>query len=812
MAERSGGRVAGVRATPKVVVIVGALLFAYGCLAWLFGRLSGVSAIAYATNTDTLMVVFAGAAAFAAAVTARAARGRERLAWVSLCIGLAAFSVGAAIWRYFKLNGVAPFPSVADAAYLVLPLATGVALLLLTPTSSRTSRTLLMLDGVIVAASFTIVAWIFVLDVVWQSGLADKARIAVSMAYPVVDAAVLTVAVLVLTQARPGQRLTLALLTLALTGIAISDGTFVYLAANKLYTGMPLLDIGWLAGCLLFVAAAVAGRRFSYYESAVAQNPSMGSVWLPFIPVAAAAVAMFFESAQNLKAGPIIVAGALLIIAFLARQLLVMSQNHRLLATVADQALRDPLTGVGNRIVFHDHLNHAMQMRQRDSLSVGVLIMDLDDFKVVNDTLGHPVGDELLNLVADRILGSVRAGDTVARVGGDEFAVLIEGRVDHSQLIAHRVVEAFDQPFVLDGQDVLIRPSVGLAIAEPDEPDLTSEDLLKRADIAMYSAKRSRTGGVHTFNAEMLLTGSADTDLFERSTSPPWSGGAGTVRLLGELRQAIDQFELTLVYQPKFDLNTAEIVGVEALVRWPHPERGLLGPDEFLPLVRRYGLMGSITDLVISRALDDLVTWRASSLAVPIAVNIFAPSMADLRLPGKIAAALSERGIDPSVLTVEITEDLFLENMDRTKIVLNNLRDNGIRIAIDDFGSGYSALSYMRDLTVDEVKLDRHFIAPIPGDVRAGAVVRAVVNLAGELGLTTVAEGIENSETADWLRDHGCQVGQGYYFSPPLPSAGLLEVLTRCVADGICRTLGCSVREGSCRWSRSTPTEIELAR
>lgn len=803
---------AGVRVTPKVVVIAGALALAYGYGAWVLGRLSGMSAIAYATNTDTLMVVFAGAAAFAAAATARAARGRERAAWVSLCIGLAAFGVGAAIWRYYKVIGIGPFPSVADVAYLVLPFAACVALLLLTPTLSRTSRTLLVLDGVIVAASFAIVAWIFVLEEVWRSAMPDKVRIAVSMGYPVVDAAVLTVAVLVLAQARPGQRLTLTLLTLALTGIAISDGAFVYLAANQLYTGMPVLDIGWLAGCLLFLAAALAGRRFSYYESVVVQSPSMGSVWLPFLPVAVAAVAMFFESAADLNAGPIIVAGALLVVAFLARQLLVMRQNHRLLATVAEQALRDPLTGVGNRIVFHDHLNHAMQMRQRDSLSVGVLIMDLDDFKVVNDTLGHPVGDELLSLVADRILGSVRAGDTVARLGGDEFAVLIEGRVDRSQLIAHRVVEAFDQPFVLEGQDVLIRPSVGLAIAEPDEPDLSSEDLLKRADIAMYSAKRSRTGGVHTFNAEMLLTESADTDLFERSASPPGGGGAGTVRLLGELRQAIDQFELTLVYQPKFDLNTAEIVGVEALVRWPHPERGLLGPDEFLPLVRRYGLMGSITDLVVSRALDDLVTWRAESLAVPIAVNIFAPSMADLRLPGKIAAALCERELDPAVLTVEITEDLFLENMERTKIVLKQLQDNGIRIAIDDFGSGYSALSYMRDLTVDEVKLDRHFIAPIPGDVRAAAVVRAVVNLAGELGLTTVAEGIENSETADWLRDQGCQIGQGYYFSPPLPSARLEEVLRKCAVDGTCRTLGCSVREASCQWSQPTPAEIELTR
>ncbi len=769
---------ARLRTTPKLAAIAVVLAVVLAYSAWLLGRWSGTSALAFATNTDTLMLVLATAAGFAAAATARRSHGREHAAWVSLSIGLTSFAVGAAIWRYYKIIGIGPFPSVADAAYLVLPVTVATALFLLTPTLSPTSRTLLILDGLIVASSFTIVAWAGVLDEVWPSHTPDEAKVAVSMTYPVLDAAVLTVAVMVLARARPGQRLTFALLTLAMTAIAISDGAFVYLSTHHRSTSIPVLDIGWLAGCALFIAAAIAGRRFSYYESVVAQRPSAMSVWLPFVPVGAAAVAMFLESADDLKAAPIIVAGVLLLAGFLARQLLVMSQNHRLLATVAEQALRDPLTGVGNRIVFRDHLNHAMQMRRRDGLSVGVLVMDIDDFKVVNDTLGHPVGDELLSLVAERIVGTVRPGDIVARLGGDEFAVLIEGRVDHSQLIAHHVVEAFDQPFVLDGQDVLIRPSVGLAVAEADEPDLTPEDLLKRADIAMYSAKRSRTGGVHTFNREMLLTESTDTDLFERTPAPSSAGGAGTVRLLGELRQAIDQFELTLVYQPKFDLRTAEIVGVEALVRWPHPVRGLLGPDEFLPLVRRYGLMGSITDLVVSRALDDVVAWRGASLDVPIAVNIFAPSMADLRLPVKIAEALAQRNLSPSALTVEITEDLFLDNMDRTRTVLNQLQERGIRIAIDDFGSGYSALSYMRDLTVDEIKLDRHFIAPIPADSRAAAVVRAVVNLAGELGLTTVAEGIENAVTADWLRDHGCGIGQGYYFSPPLPAPELLEVLT----------------------------------
>ncbi len=221
---------------------------------------------------------------------------------------------------------------------------------------------------------------------------------------------------------------------------------------------------------------------------------------------------------------------------------------------------------------------------------------------------------------------------------------------------------------------------------------------------------------------------------------------------------------------------------------------------------------GSITDLVVNQALDDVVRWREYSLEVPVAVNMFAPSMADLRLPGKFAKALSDRNLSPSQLTVEITEDLFLDHMERTKTVLNQLQEFGIRIAIDDFGSGYSALSYMRDLTVDEVKLDRNFIAPIPADQRAAAVVRAVINLANELGLTTVAEGIETATTAEWLREHGCNIGQGYYFSPPLTADKLRDILRKCDRDATCRTSGCSLRYGSCHWSESDVPHIELMR
>jgi diguanylate cyclase (GGDEF)-like protein len=795
--------------------VVGGLVASVSVLAVLLvlGSWWGGTPISLFTVADNTMIALAMVATATAAMTARTGYGRVRIAWVAMTVGLGSFVVGALLWFFYRVIELEDtYPSLADLAYLVLPIAAAAALLLLASGFSRTSRTRLILDGLIVAGSFAIVGWALVLEELSKSAPGDQLRMMVSYSYPVLDAVALTIGVLVVARAQRGQRVTLILLTLGMLGIAISDGAFVYLTATRQETAVAPLYLGWLVGLVLLLAATIAGRGFVHRETIAAQPVSLTAVWLPFVPVMLASIAIFTESPDEIKNGPIPVIGIVLLLAFSARQVLVMAENRLLLATVAEQALRDPLTGVGNRIVFRDRLSHAMEMRQRDGISIGVLVMDLDDFKVVNDTLGHPVGDELLSLVADRIVGCVRAGDTVARLGGDEFSVLIEGRVDNSELVAHRVVEAFDEPFIVDGQELLIRPSVGLAVAEADEPDLTAEDLLKRADIAMYSAKRTRSGGVHAFNSEMLLAESPDRDLFVSGPFPVARSGASTIRLLGELRQAIDQFELTLVYQPKFDLNTAAIVGVEALVRWPHPKRGLLPPDEFLPLVRRYGLMGSITDLVVNTALDDVLRWRAEGLGVPIAVNMFAPSMADLRLPGKFATSLADRQIDPSDLTVEITEDLFLDNMDRTKTVLNQLQEYGIRIAIDDFGSGYSALSYMRDLTVDEVKLDRHFIAPIPADTRAAAVVRAVLNLADELGLTTVAEGIENAVTADWLREHGCHVGQGYYFSPPLSSAKLVEVLKKCQTDGNSRPLGCSSREGSCRWAESDVPQIELMR
>lgn len=755
-----------------VAAVAGAVFLAF--VAWI---LSGVSqGAARAAIDDIVLLILTIPAALFSAIAARSADGRLRMSWVAMAAALTAWGIGEAIWTYYELVlDRVPFPSVADAAYLMFPVGACVALLLFPSEHAGPFRGRVFLDGLIVAGSLFLVSWVTILAPLYAAGGTDQLGFVVSLAYPVSDVVVLTLAAVVLVRSGPEHRLTLTLLTVGLACIALSDSLFTYLAAKNEYGSGDVIDIGWAAGLLLIAVAAAASRQTTQETVDAPELPGWASIWLPYAPLLLAGIIAAAQPVPLLKSMPVEVVAVLLVVAVLARQFLAVRENRRLLATVAQQALRDPLTGLANRALFSERLDHAMELRQRDGTTVSVVAVDLNDFKLVNDNLGHPVGDALLIGVSHRLMNSIRAGDTAARIGGDEFSVLVEGGADAAHLVAHRVAEAFDRPFRIAGHELLMRPSIGLAIAETYEPDLTADDLLTRADTAMYAAKRARLHGVQTYHPEMQLP--APAEVFDQATVAPQPGGVAAIQLLGDLRQAIADGTLTLVYQPKFDLITSRIVSVEALLRWPRPDGEILTPEEFLPLVRRHGLMGTMTDFVLNCALDDAKTWHAASIDLPIAVNLFAPSLANLGIPAMITRALTERGLAPTALTVEITEDLFLDNIERTKNVLEQLRHNGIRIAIDDFGSGYSALSYLRDLPIDEVKLDRTFIAPILVDQRAAAVVRAVISLADELGLSTVAEGIEDAETAAWLREHGCRVGQGFFLSPPVTSATLLALL-----------------------------------
>jgi diguanylate cyclase (GGDEF)-like protein len=709
-----------------------------------------------------------GAVAFSAlavaSATAAAIRGAgpARVAWTCLSVGLVGWLAGDLLLVYPALMGDPrpSFPNIADFAYLLLP-AGACAATVFAPVDNRGRSGLrMLLDGMIVSSSLFLVAWMLGLRELYVASNISAAAFALSVTYPFANLTMISSSAVVVTKAPPGRRLPPILLVLGFLVIGITDSAFVY-RVNHPPLDDYMLILGWAVGMYFIAVAAFVSKSSGEWYPQPRRQPSRMSLWLPYAPVPFAVVLGVVALWPMTDAAPILGAGLFLVLGALVRQFTLLDENRRLLSTVSDMALRDPLTGLANRTLFSDRLAHAMQLQQRTASPVAVVLLDLDDFKLVNDSLGHPAGDALLNSVGERIQSSTRAGDTVARLGGDEFAVLIEDQPQTAHEVAERVVRAFDLPFSLHGREIYMRPSVGLAAAPwSGDGDPTAEELFRRADLAMYSAKQANFGGVRTFTADMQLDATHLPQLESRTRS-------GRIELLGDLRRAIDERRLTLAYQPIIRLRTGAVAGVEALVRWPHPELGTLEPADFMPLVRQHGLMDSLTDLVMHRAVEQSAQWRASGIDISVAINLSAPSL-DEALPDRIMSALAEFDMPADCLSVEITEDQLLDSVSRTREVLGRLRGAGIRVALDDFGSGYSTMAYLRELPIDELKLDRQFISPILRDARAAAIVRSVIDLADTCGIASVAEGVENKETADRLRDYSCEFVQGYYFSPPV--------------------------------------------
>ena len=694
-----------------------------------------------------------------------------------MAIGLLGWVADDVLWAYYDLiqRAAPPFPSIADGACLLLPVAVCVAWVL-NPPRPRHSGVRVLFDATVVASAVFLVSWVTVLSDLFATTEGSRIQLAVALACPVSDIALVTIALLLLTNTRPTHRRTVGMVALGLVILALADSSSVYLRAHDWNPGPAVVVIGWATGLFVIGTAALMSVASSRSHLQLERRRSRLMLWLPYMPLPFAVVFGAVALWPVPHAAPILISAAVMVGAALIRQLTMIVENRNLIDTVADQALRDPLTGLANRVLFADQLAYAMRLQQRDGRDVAVLSLDLDDFKLVNDNLGQPCGDALLQAVADRLRSIVPAGATVGRLGGDEFAVLIDD--GPAEDVANQVVEVFDKPFFLDGEEVYIHPSVGLAKAPcPADGAIDADELFKRADLAMYTAKRAGIGGVQAFTFDMRQLDRAEIKTTLTQNGKRRRAPLASIQLLGQLRRAIDDDELTLVYQPKISLCAGGMVGVEALVRWPHPELGLLTPNQFLPLVRQNGLMGAVTDLVLDQAARDAAAWyEAGWCDLPVAINLFAPSLDDLTLPDRICAALSRAGLPPTAMSVEITEHLLVANIRRASTVISELRTNGLRIAIDDFGSGYATMSYLRDLSIDELKLDRQFIAPILRSARAAAIVRSVIDLAHALGIACVAEGVEDKATADRLRDYGCDIAQGHYFSRPVAPDAIVDL------------------------------------
>lgn len=420
---------------------------------------------------------------------------------------------------------------------------------------------------------------------------------------------------------------------------------------------------------------------------------------------------------------------------------------------LAHLAHHDPLTDLPNRLLFTDRAEQALASAQVHKRGCALLLMDLDHFKIINDSLGHNVGDQLLKAVGERLKGLFGPGVTLARLGGDEFAVLAEScpQVIQAAAIAQRMLDAMKEPFVFDGNQLFISASVGISLFPSDA--LSAQQLLRNADSALFKAKSVGREGYALYTEE--LTAHAQN----------------RVEIASELRRALEQQELRVYYQPVHNLQDSRLLGVEALVRWQHPERGLVPPGEFIPIAERTGLIADIDAWVMDQACRQMCQWLAEGAPLSfVAVNVSSRLFARRELYEQVAQVLHETGLDPAFLELEVTESAVMDDPEVALEQLHRLRELGLRLAIDDFGTGYSSLLRLKRLPVQKLKIDQGFVAGLPWDEDDAAIVRVVIALAKSMGMQVQAEGIEQVEQARFLSEQACDMGQGYWFGRPMPA------------------------------------------
>lgn len=429
-------------------------------------------------------------------------------------------------------------------------------------------------------------------------------------------------------------------------------------------------------------------------------------------------------------------------------------------AALEHQAMHDSthdhLTDLPNRVLLRDRLEQAILSAFREKQKIALFFLDIDRFKEVNDTLGHYSGDRLLKQIALRLRGAVRKSDTLARLGGDEFAILLPviKAYNDVNIVQKKIQSVFKMPFVLEGLKLEVQAGIGAAIYPDHGRDMDS--IMQKADIAMYAAKHDDRG---------FMLYSADLD----------KHGPHRLTLMGELRQGIENNELILHYQPKIDARTKSVRGVEVLVRWQHPQHGFMPPDEFIPLAERTGLIKPLSMWVLRNAITQAAAWQDNGLGLEIAINLSPATLLDTELPDIITGALAASSLQAEMITMEVTEGSIIKDPNRAMEILNRLADMGAHISIDDFGTGYSSLAYLKKMPASEVKIDKSFVMDMLNNENDAAIVRATIDLAHNLGMQVVAEGVENRETADRLRELGCDLLQGYYFSKPIASNDLIE-------------------------------------
>jgi diguanylate cyclase (GGDEF)-like protein len=545
------------------------------------------------------------------------------------------------------------------------------------------------------------------------------------------------------------------------------DGTVMY-ATNHTLIGTSAVDPAGVreavGGHLVSDLTTVAG-----FDSGGAQKALRAYVPLRFegtdksgvvvlykdyAPIATAARQAFLPIAGVFEV--VLLALYALLIPVLRR---VTRRVKRQMAEIEHRALHDDLTGLPNRVLFRDRIGEALGRTSRGGGRVAVMLMDLDRFKEVNDALGHQSGDAMLRELGARLAAALGDGETYARLGGDEFGIVLPlATPEGAGAVAEQILGVVAEPFVLQGLTLEVAASIGIALSPDHGNDV--DTLIRHADIAMYLAKESRSGFA----------------FYDEEYDP---SDADRLALVGELRRALERREFIVEYQPLAELATGRILGAEALVRWLHPQRGLLRPDEFIPIAERTGMIKQLSSHVLDEALSRCRDWNAAGYDVHVAVNLTVANLLDLELPNEIAELLRRHETAPDRLELEVTESMIMADPFRVRQVLTRLSDMGVRLAIDDFGTGYSSLAYLRRLPVDVLKIDKSFVLNMTEDANDATIVRSTIDLARNLGLRVVAEGVETAEAWHALKAFGCHLAQGYLIGRPTSAANLAAKLAR---------------------------------
>jgi diguanylate cyclase (GGDEF)-like protein len=667
----------------------------------------------------------------------------DRPAWLCFAGAVAAYFVGAVGYELADRQAtVIARPAWFDAAFLAFYPLVATALFLMLRARVRRLTAGMWLDGVVTgltAAAFAV-----------QLALGESLRAtdgdSLVVVYPIADLLVLVLLAGALAVIGSGAGGAWWWLTGGTAVFVLTDTVYAYQVTQGTYVVGGLLDAGWGAAFVCFGVAACARPR----AGGAARFDGVRALVVPGVCALAALGLLLvgYSRPADALAG-VLACGAVL--AALGRTALTFREVQAL-ADSRRQARTDELTGLPNRRTVYEALGAADE-RLAAGGSLAVLVVDLDRFKEINDSLGHAAGDAVLRQVGARLAGQLRSGDLLARLGGDEFVVLAPDLdAGEAAILGGRIRERLRQPFRFAGMALAVDASVGVAAG----PELSAgaEELLQLADLAMYAAKQRRLG----------------VSVYDEARD-----GRGRHRFedIAHLREAIAGGQLVLHYQPKLTARSGRVTGVEALVRWQHPARGLLYPDAFIELAESAGLMAELTTAVLEMALAQCRAWADRGRPLGVAVNVSPSNLVDEDFPDDVAALLAGHGLPPSVLVLEVTESLLMEDRERAVGVLSRLRALGVHVAIDDYGTGHSSLAYLAALPVTELKLDRSFVGAMSGSARAESIVVSTLQLAHALDLVLVAEGVEDQATADALAELGCDLVQGYHFSRPVPPTEL---------------------------------------